>query len=73
MPRYRFEYLEEPDVEPIYADFAGPELAIVEAHQAVLDAAHDCLDKPWIRTVVIAVYSDGGELLATVTAKLDAS
>lgn len=64
MPRYRFEFVAEPEVDPIWVDLRDHRAAQVEARHALADALLDHLEKR--RTLAIDVYDESGNRFMTL-------
>lgn len=64
MPRFRFEFVGEPDVEPIWVNLFDRRAAQIEARHALADALLDHLERR--KSLAIDVYDDAGKRFMTL-------
>ena len=67
MPKYRFEFLDEPDAEPVVLELADEEAAKAEAQRAMAESLLERLiDHHDASRLATRIYDDAGYVIATV-------
>ncbi|GLS30761.1 hypothetical protein SAMN04488498_14122 [Mesorhizobium albiziae] len=66
MPRYRFEFLDEPGVEPVFLELENVEAAKAEAQKAMAETMVERLTDDRDTKLATRIYDEAGYLVARV-------
>ena len=66
MPKYRFEFLDEPGVDPVVLELADEDAARTEARRAMTESALDEALASGLKGRATKIYDEAGYLVATV-------
>ncbi len=68
MPMYRFEFVGEPDVNPVYVDLADVDAAKEEAGKALAETVMDkAIERRDPTVLATNIYDEAGYLVGTVS------